>query len=82
MVTQTRMTLAKFFDSKYRSVLDNSDSQTNLVPFILVLNSTAISFSDKDVDNAIMRLKSAIGHDGIHTRLFINAGLCFRKLLC
>ena len=74
--------VVKIFDSKYRTVLDNSDSQTNLVPFVTALNNTTIVFSVKDVDNAIMRLKSAVGHDDIHTKLLINAGPCFRNLLC
>ena len=74
--------VVKIFDCKYRTVLDNSDSQTNLVPFVTALNNTTIVFSVRDVDKAIMRLKSAVGHDDIHTKLLINAGPCFRNLLC
>ena len=46
----------EIFDSKYRIVLDNSESQTNLVPFVPALNKNEITFSVKDVDNDTMQL--------------------------
>ena len=61
--------------------MDNSHSQTNPVPSDPALNTSAITFSVKDVDNAIMRQKSTNVHDGIHTNHLINAGPCFRNFL-
>ena len=72
--------VVKIFDSKYRTAYDSSDSQGNLVPLFPGLNNTTITFSVKDVDNAIMRLKSAVGPEDMHTKLLINAGPCFRNL--
>ena len=74
--------VVKTFDSKYRTVLDNSDSQTSLVLLVPVQNNITITFSVKYIDNAIMRLKSTVGHNDIHTKLLIDAGPCFRNLLC
>ena len=36
--------VVKIFDSKYLTVLDNSDSLKNLVPFVTALNNTTIVF--------------------------------------
>ena len=74
--------VVKIFDNKYRTVLDNSESQINLVLFVPALNNTTTHFSVKDVDNAIMQEKSALGDVDIHTKLLINAGACFPNLLC
>ena len=78
MVTQTHITLSKFVDSKYRTVLDNSASQTNLVPFATTLNNTTFVFQLK----MSTMLKSAVEHDDIHTKLLINICPCFRNLMC
>ena len=69
------------FYSKYCTVLDNTDSQTNLFPFVSALNDTIIDFSVRDVDNATMWLKSAVRRDDIHAKLLIHAGPCLWNLL-
>ena len=62
--------------------MDKSESQTNPVPSDLAPNTSAITFSVKDIGNAIMPLKSLNGHDDIHTNQLINTGPCFSNLLC
>ena len=69
------------FISKHRTILDSSGSQSNLVLIVPALNNNTITISARDVDNANKRLKSAIGHDDIHSKLLINSGLCFRNLV-
>ena len=62
--------------------MDNSESETNHVPSDPALNTSTITVSVKDIDDAVMRLETTNGYDGIHTSHLISAGLCFRNLLC
>ena len=74
--------VVKIFDTKYRTALDNSESQTNQASSDPAQKGVQSLFSVKDINKAIMRLKSTNGHNGIHTNYLINAGSCFRNLLC
>ena len=46
--------VAKFFESRYRTELDNSESQINLDPFVPALNNTTKTFLVKDAGNALL----------------------------
>ena len=63
----------KNFDSKYRTILYTSESQTNPLPSVPALNSTTNTFLVNNFDNAIMRLKSTNTHNKIHTNHLNNA---------
>ena len=71
----------KFFDQKYKEVLENSECQTHSFAIDPMLRRKHFSFSQEDLDAAIERLNPGIGFLNVHTSHIKNSKRSYRNLL-
>ena len=75
--------IAAIFDNKYKKVLKSIESQTvsGFEEYDLDIPQNIHFFSNKDLNDAILRVKSGCGWDGIHSNHLKYSGPVFRNYL-